>query len=248
MTQGDPIRIWNQNGPSDPVRIIGPVDLIAHADEHAPGGADPLTGVFSSGQFGDVAGGDYAEFGSDGTLELFGDATYYEDLRIDALSARVGVVAPTDETGFRGNANFISRNFVNNQADEIQFPVQLPHAWMEGGEFFCHVHFSPWVVPAAPYAVQFILEYYWANIEQQFPALAGSYTMTYTGNAAQWFHIVATNPQSLLSGNKTISSVLKCRLYRDNTVVNNLPGRVALLYVDFHYQGNSLGSGLEYLK
>lgn len=53
-----------------------------------------------------------------GGVRLLGNATVFEDLRIDALSTRVGVVAPTDETGFRGNANFISRNFVHNQADE----------------------------------------------------------------------------------------------------------------------------------
>lgn len=199
--------------------------------------------------FGNKAGGDYAEFGADGTLRLYGAATTYDDLRIDGLSTRTGVTAPTDETGFRGDGNFYSRNFVHTQADEVQFAVQLPHAWKEGGLLYPHVHFSPWIAGAGNRAAQFVLEYYWANVWDQFPASPSTHTMTKTWSTdQQWYHLIASNAAPLTATGKTLSSMLKCRLYRDNTVANNLAGKVALLYIDFHVEIDALGSREEYSK
>lgn len=207
------------------------------------------TGSLESAQIGAVSGGNYTNIGTDGTLTLAGAATAYEDLRIDGLSTRTGVVAPTDEVGFRGNSNFYSRNFVHNQADEVQFSVQLPHAWKEGGELFPHVHFSPWITNTGAGACQFIMEYYFANVGDVYPTPPLTYTMTKTWSGSQqWYHLIALNATPITTTLKTISSVMKCRLYRDNTVSNNLAGKVALLYIDFHYEVDSFGSSQEYIK
>jgi hypothetical protein len=201
-------------------------------------------------RFGNVTGGNYLEIDTTtGNLRLLGDATTFDDLRIDGLSTRAGVVAPTDETGFRGNNAFQVRNFVHNQADEVQFDIQLPHSWKEGGLLYPHVHFAPWISSTGAKAAQFILEYYFANVGEQFPASPSTYTMTKTWAVdQQWYHLIAGNATALTSTGKTLSSILKCRLYRDNTVSNNLAGKVAFLYFDIHYEVDGFGSDGEYEK
>lgn len=196
------------------------------------------------------SGASYIQISSSGTFQMIADATAFEDLRIDGLSSRVGVVAPTDEVGFRGDSNFLARNFVHTQADEVQFNIQLPHAWKEGGKFYPHVHFSPWITgTAAVQAARFILEYRWSNPVDIFPSAALTYNMTYTWTGSfQWRHLIALNATELNSTGKTLSSVLNCRLYRDNTVGNNLAGKATFLYFDVHYEVDSFGSNEEYRK
>lgn len=104
---------------------------------------------------------------------------------------------------------------------------------------------------ATDYAVRFILEYYLADVDNQFPTPPLTYAMTKTWNAAgsrQWYHFIAGNATALDMTGKKLSSVLKCRLYRDNTVANNLADKVAMLYVDFHYEVDAIGSNQEYIK
>lgn len=192
----------------------------------------------------------YAYIEADGTFRVTGSATAFEDLRVDGLSARPGVVAPTDETGFRGNSSFQARNFVDNQADEIQFDVQMPHSWNAGSPIYPHVHFSPWITgTASVQAARFVLDYYWADVNGTFPTGSSTYQMTYTWTGSfQWKHLIATNASPLSSTGKSLSSILKCRLYRDNTVASNLGGKITFLYFDIHYEVDSLGSSQEYTK
>lgn len=191
----------------------------------------------------------YLHINRNGVLRLVGGAAAYDDLRIDGLTTTVGVVAPTDENGFLGDSNHYVRNFVHNQADEVQFTVQLPHSWSEGTTIHPHVHFSPWITNAGDAAARFVLEYYWANVNDAFPASPSMYTMTknWTGDA-QWNHLIAGGESGIDATGKTLSSILKCRLYRDNTVTNNLAGKVTFLYFDIHFAVNSFGSDEEYIK
>jgi len=193
----------------------------------------------------------YAYFGADGTFRLTGSATAFEDLRVDGLNTRAGVVAPTDETGFRGNSAFQVRNFVHNQADEVQFDVQFPHAWNAGSTISPHVHFSPWITgTASVQAVRFILDFYWGNIDEPFPTGSSTFAMEYTWTGSfQWKHLIAEHVGTDLSGaGKGFSSIMKCRLYRDNTITNNLAGKATLLYFDIHYEVDAFGSSQEYVK
>jgi len=193
----------------------------------------------------------YAYIEPDGTFRLTGSATAWDDLRVDGLSTRVGVVAPTDETGFRGDNNFYARNFVHTQADEIQFQVQFPHDWAGGTLISPHVHFSPWITgTASVQAVKFILEYYWANVYDDFPASPSTYSMEYTWTGSkQWSHLIAEHSSGDLDASGySFSNIMKCRLYRDNTVANNLAGKATFLYFDIHYQRDSFGTSQEYTK
>lgn len=196
-------------------------------------------------------GGDagWASFDADGSFQLNGTATAFEDLRVEGLSARTGVVAPTTEVGFRGDNAYLSTNLVHNQADELQFAVQMPHGWAAGTPIYPHVHFAPWIANEGAGAARFILAYYVANVDVQFPSSPATYTMTKTWSGdQQWVHLLALNATPITTSGWTLSSILKCRLYRDNTVANNLAGRVALLYFDIHVEMDAFGSRQEYIK
>ncbi len=183
------------------------------------------------------------------SVRLLGAGTDYEDLRIDGLSTRTGSVAPTDETGFRGSANFYSRNLVHNQADEVQFSVQMPHAWRAGSGIYPHVHMAPWASSTGSQTAQFQLECYNADVGDTFPAVAASYEMSTTWTTdKQWAHLIAGNDQALAMTGLELSSILKCRLYRDNTVGGNYANKVSLLYFDIHYEVDAFGSDEEYIK
>lgn len=178
----------------------------------------------------------------------------YDDLRIDALSARSGVVAPTTEGGFAGDANILSTNFVSNQADEIQFPVQFPHSYKEGSHCHPHIHYSPFDnVADGTYNVKFILEFYWCNVNDKFTTLGKqtfemSDSIVTVSNNRKWDHLIARNVSDLVMTGFKISNVWKCRLYRDNTVANNFPGKISLTYFDIHIEQDSEGSEFEFSK
>lgn len=197
-------------------------------------------------KFGDSS--NYLYIAADGSPRLYGTATQFDDLRVEALSVKIGITAPTDTTGFRGDATFQDRRFVHNQADEVQFSVQLPHGWKEGGTIFPHVHFCPITTDAAG-TVRFALEYYGAKVGGTFPATPGTLLLTKTWSTNnQWVHLIADNDTGIDMTGYTLSSVLKCKLYRDNTVTTNLAQAVSFLYFDVHVEIDSFGSSSEYVK
>lgn len=196
-------------------------------------------------RFGGVT--DYAEFDTDGTLRFYGGATAFDDLRVEGATARVGAVAPTDGTGFRGDAAHQMRTFIHTQADEIQFYVQFMHGLKIGAKCYPHVHFMP--VTTGTGVVKFVLEYYWANYSSQFPASPGTLALTYTiPSNEQWYHKIADSASGLILTGVNLSGIMKCRLYRDNTVGSNLAAAVAFLYFDIHVEIDAMGSSQEYVK
>lgn len=199
-------------------------------------------------QIGKPDGGDYSAIEENGFLEFNGAAKGYEDSYVPAFNYRAGVPAPTIDTGFNGDAVTTAINMVHTQADEVQFDYQLPHS-MDGVKIYPHVHFTPYVaLGAGTYAAQFILSYYWAAIDGAFSAVQ-TYTVTKTWtNEKQWYHLIAGNVNGIDVSSFGISAILKCRLYRDNTVANNFAGKLTYLGADYHYRPNTFGSRQEFSK
>jgi hypothetical protein len=183
------------------------------------------------------------------SLLLSGAATVFNDLLNGAEASRTGVVAPSTGTGFRGDANVYMTTFIHTQADELQFSIQFGHGWAYGTTFFPHVHFCPTVAGGANNAAQFILAYRFANINEQFAAGESTFTMTktWTGDKS-WYHYIAENAAGITVPSGTLSAIMKCRVYRNNAVANNLAGSVAVLFFDWHIELDRLGSRTEYAK
>lgn len=186
---------------------------------------------------GDYNEGNYLRISSDGTLNLVGDATTWEDLRVPVTSTKLGGSKDPDfakvlDDGDSSQGVF-SYLFSNTTEEEIYFTVQLSHSWKEGSTIFAHVHWSP--TSAASGGVTWGLEYSWANIAGVF----GNTTLaTVDDTAAEAADTHQMTDSIEIDGTgKTHSSMILCRLYRDVADDNDTyAADVALLEIDFHYE------------
>lgn len=179
----------------------------------------------------------------------------WDDLRVPGLSIRTSGGTPPDVIApFAGNANLYFLSFDGvSQLEEVFFDIQFPHSWKEGSLIYPHVHFSPISTNVGDLnsrTVKFILEYTWVNLNEKF-GIVSAYPMTksFVPNTSQWMTMVASNPSGITDKTKKISSLMKCRLYRNPTdVEDTYPADVSLDSFDIHFQVDSNGSVQEYIK
>lgn len=183
------------------------------------------------------------------------DLVLWDDLRTPGHDVRTsGSSQPDMVSGFGGNANLYTLQFDGvSTLEEVFFDIQLPHTWKQGSVVYPHVHFSPVSTnsnDAVSRTVRFVLDYTWSNINGAF-GVVSSYEMTkaFVPNASLWKHLIAAGAAGLDGSNKLISSVMKCRLYRDPTnAADTYPQDVALNSFDIHFQVDALGAVNEYTK
>lgn len=196
-------------------------------------------------RFGGIAGGNYFEIDAvTGTVRLVGDATTYDDFRVEASVVKPGATAPNWKA-FGPSGNLQALMFEASHHDEAYFEMQLPHNWKIGSNIYPHVHWTP--VNATAGNVVWELEYSWANVGSAFGAPGNMATDATAAGGTAWVHKLTDFKESgnnYISGaGKTLSSMLVCRLHRNsNAGSDTLNQDVALLEVDFHYQIDSLGS------
>jgi len=133
--------------------------------------------------------------------------------------------------------------FPQNLTTEIAYiTVQLPHSWLVGSTIYPHIH----VVQSADQQAVFKMDYKWYNIGDTVPATWTTYTMgtyaeTYTsGSISQILHGIGIDGTG-----KTISSILKIKLYRDDNVYT---GDILADQFDIHIQVDGFGSQEQYIK
>lgn len=204
-------------------------------------------------------------FETDGTMVMNGTATVWEDLRVEPSVRGTGVRNPSFEQYLTNGAGSIGV-FLYSFDDalvaaekEIYFTVQMPHAW-KGTAIYPHVH---WIGSAADTAAnpRWGLEYSWADIGTDF----GNTTIIYTtaekigaGGATDAnvtinrHYINAFSAITPTTSQDGISSVLIGRLFRNSSDAGdtyNVGGnKCGLLYIDIHYEIDTLGSRTEYTK
>ena len=212
----------------------------------------------------------YAQFTNQGWLTLIGAATAWEDIRVEPTARTTGANAPSFEqwadnaglgdTGVsRGVYLYSFDDAAINDRKEIFFNMQMPHSWA-GTPIYLHVH---WVgaVDDTTAAPRWGLEYTWKDYGETFGATetaiyTDGYNYTQTGtdaNVTAGTHykskFAAITPGTTADG---ISSILICRLFRasdvDEDTYNAAGAKCGLLYIDAHYEVNSLGSNTELTK
>ena len=199
-------------------------------------------------KFGDIAGGNYAEFETDGTLRFHGDACVYDDLKVPALSA-FGRGSPT-QTDYKGGKVL---TLASNIDQGIYFNVQVPHKYKLGGEMEIHAHI---VVPTAGAGagaenVKLDFTYSWAGIGDTFPTASTLTATRDVQNDAADTHIYMDIGDLVDPGIEQtlgVSSMIICSLTRDVSVANDYSSSVYLLEADFHFEIDTLGSREEYVK
>jgi len=95
------------------------------------------------------------------------------------------------------------------------------------------------------------MEYTWANFQEVFPStttLSGTETIS---EANQYKSLITPVPDTggIDATGKKISSILKCRLYRDpGDSADTFNGDAFILSIDFHIEVNMVGSREQYVK
>lgn len=196
----------------------------------------------------------YADFEDDGTLIFYGSSTTYEDLQVPGLAMALKNNGNAPElTSFIDNTQLYAFHNESSDEDEVVFTIQIPHAWKEGTIIYPHVHFVVASAPSLTSTVKWGLEYTWANVNESFPATTETIIYAEADSIDQRMHEVVgfkdANGDSGIDGtDKKISSMLVCRLFRNSTDDSYAGNDVFLLQFDIHYEVNTNGSRLQWIK
>lgn len=133
-------------------------------------------------------------------------------------------------SGSTGPQIWVFRN--NASVEAMSFTVQLPHNWKEGTTIYPHIHWIPRANGTGN--VQWNLDYTWVNIDGTFSATTTISGIT-TGPFTKDNHILTNIGTGIEGTDKTYSSILICRIWRDSslgtdTYANDAGG----LSMDFH--------------
>lgn len=162
----------------------------------------------------------------------------WDDLQFELTPTRVGSNSKPDF-----DFTNIGLLFPRNDPSEIVYiTVQFPHAWKEGSDIHPHVHCRQQFNLQAV----FKMDYIWYNLGEAIPAVWTTLTMnTYsTAYTSGTISQIISGP-TISGAGKTISSILKLKLYRQDNVYT---GDILVDQFDIHIQVDAAGSELEFTK
>lgn len=206
-------------------------------------------------------GANFTKWDKTGHQTMEGTAKPWEDLRIEPQARTTGANAPTFEQWFDDTAigdtgssrGVYLYSFADGASEmEIFFSAQMPHAW-DGGAISIHAHWVPYAA-ATDKKVIWGLEYNFKRIGEVFGGNAAIVYDTalfpadadYVAGKHYISEFADITPGATQNG---ISAILIGRLFRkSNDAADNYTNKAGLLYIDIHYQLNSLGSTDEYTK
>ncbi|MCF8232730.1 MAG: hypothetical protein K9J27_11130 [Bacteroidales bacterium] len=195
---------------------------------------------------------DYTEIESDGTIEFHGNAAAWNDYVVPMSVAKAGNTTPNWETFIDGLYAYKFEDVSQNNEDELQFNIQLPHDW-DGSTIYPHIHWAP--VDDQSGNVVWGMEYTWVEYNSSArKAFSPSTTITATSESisddSQMHLITGFSGGITPSGDQDgISSMLIIRLFRNSSNASDTyPSAAAALSFDIHYRANTVGSRQEYSK
>lgn len=174
----------------------------------------------------------------------------WEDLRVPMTATTVGGAKDPGLITFNGGNLKVWGFAAGGQDEELFFECQIPHSYKEGTDILPHVHWCP--IDANTGNVKWGIEYQWANPGSAFPVSATLESFTAVSGGATgtaWLHSI-TALGTISGAGKNISSMLVCRVYREQSdaVNDTYASDAALLELDFHFQADSAGSIAEFSK
>ena len=176
---------------------------------------------------------------------IVGGETVWDDLRFPVSNIRIPGTNPASWETLNGfQVLGFDAQAVNDE--QVFFLAQMPHGYKHGTDLHFHVHWTPETDDVA--VVRWGLEYVWANINGSF---SGDTTTVYgeqSINTNAGKHIL-TELTTISGTDKTFSSMLMCRLFRNSSHENDTFDDFAyLLEADFHYEIDQIGTRQEYVK
>ncbi|MDD5530889.1 MAG: hypothetical protein PHX21_12800 [bacterium] len=188
----------------------------------------------------------YTNQDSSGFQWATGNARSYEDVRVAGLGMRTNATAPDLIPFAPAITNLLAYGFDGTiTAEQAYFAIQMPHSYAESTSIYPHVHWAGALTDTGK--IKWQIEYTWASIESNF--VAPSTISAIDTMDVIWKHEVCYFPAITGSNNKTISSMIMCRIFRNPADASDTyQGDAALLEVDFHFIQNTMGSRTEKVK
>lgn len=208
----------------------------------------------------------YTNFDTTGHQTMVGSAKPWDDLRIEPVARTTGTNAPTFEKWYDDVAGTSSGVYLYSFDDAVSgsekiifFTMQMPHSW-DGGAINLHVH---WVgaVDDTTACPRWYAELIWANVGEVYGVTgavvnSGGLNYTDTGSetdiTAHKHYISKLSTLTPVASQNKPSSIIIGSLLRNSShasdTYNAGGAKCGLLYIDAHFQLNSIGSTNEYTK
>ncbi len=222
----------------------------------------PATGNFTNinvtnnGSFGNITlSGNITAYGIILTAPLLVIAPVWEDMRIVPGSFdRPGTSDPA-YVAYAPNGGATSIYLTEWKKNDIaSATIQLPHAYKEGTNISCHIHWTAGAdgVTENGQAVGWKVSYTWADMDSTFGNMS---TLNLSDACDGVNHKHQMTPDISINGSgKTISSMLLLNIERtdtgaDDTWTGSTSGHLPMmLEMDLHYQIDTLGSSSTLVK
>lgn len=233
-----PVFNVRQGGTNNDVFAIWDDDGRTHIGGESPNALLEVTGDTI---LGDYSNSDYSYFDDNGSLTLNGEATTFDDLRVSLDSVRLPLANPPDEVAYKGGLVIA---FDNTNDEFVYFTFQTPHNRKDESDLGLHLH---WVTPNDNNGcVVWNMTCSVTAYHNDFPTET-AYGGTFCNDGGD-NHTIADMGDISGTG-LTFSSVGLCKLFRDaNNGNDNYTSDAYALFVDLHYEIDSLGSDTEYVK
>lgn len=181
-----------------------------------------------------------SSFSESGFLK-YTNTTAWEGINITTSMLKEGAVDdPTfakikdDGTSSHGVFAYL---FASGADNELFFTTQIPHSYKEGTDISANVHWEPTSAASGNYVV-WGLEYTWSNTND---IIQNTTTIVASGETNGEDRHQKTELGTISGTNKTISSIISGRIYR-NGVIDYYDSSAALLGIELNYRVDSLGS------
>lgn len=181
-----------------------------------------------------------------GELQLLGTTTVWDDLRVEPTVRGTGAKAPSYVAYKSGIYAYEFDNAALSSEKEVNFKLQLPHAWKAGSDIHLHIHWTAGTTGLATQKIRWGLEYTKASVNGVFGATTTIYatdpsnppSTTPTADT----HYLTTFDNIAMTGNE-LSTIVLCRLFRNSShESDSYTGSAFLISIDAHIEIDSIGS------
>ena len=193
-------------------------------------------------QTGDISGGNYAEFETDGTLKFVGDATTWDDQQIIIGGAKFAGASDPTWTAYQGGYVLA---FDKAQDNIVYFTAQLYHKYKIDSDIAFHIHTAH--ADAGAGNSRWNFTYSWADLMANFPSettISETFPSPEDADEHELHEFDAMEANS--GAGQDVSSVILCSLQREGTdaVNDTYDDDIYVVAMDFHIEQDTLGSRL----
>jgi len=192
-------------------------------------------------QAGDVSGGNYSYFESDGTIVMAGNATVFEDANVGGVTlsgpaaSQPDIVEVLDSTG--SGTDIFTLGF--GTGEKVSGAIEIPHSYKEDSDISFHVHWSGNAAPSGTDKVKWQLTF--TVIPDAGVVPASTVIVIETDYDTQYERLTSNFPTITGTG-FNMGDQFAFSLERIAASTAEYGGDALVYTVGFHYEKDTLGS------